>query len=193
MAVGPAHRALRDACQAAHQQLEDSLPLLRDDLDLPSYVAFLRRFYPVVHSLEHNLLQWEGPVAHHGYCLEPGSRALRLSRDIEVLGAAVPPCVPPVPAPMPTSLAEAIGQLYVLEGSALGGQVIARRLGPRLGLSPSHGCAYFSGRGAQTAPHWRHLCALLEASLGEAAAMRAAAAAACQSFAFVEQALRPPW
>jgi heme oxygenase len=46
------------------------------------------------------------------------------------------------------------GCLYVLEGSALGGRVISKRVKQTLGLGPATGGAYFHGLGRHTASHW---------------------------------------
>jgi heme oxygenase (biliverdin-IX-beta and delta-forming) len=65
----------------------------------------------------------------------------------------------PLPAPqslgfeLPTS-GHGLGCLYVLEGSALGGRVISKRVKQTLGLGPATGGAYFHGLGRQTASHW---------------------------------------
>jgi heme oxygenase len=54
---------------------------------------------------------------------------------------------------LPTS-GHGLGCLYVLEGSALGGRVISKRVKLTLGLGPATGGAYFHGLGRQTASHW---------------------------------------
>jgi heme oxygenase (biliverdin-IX-beta and delta-forming) len=53
------------------------------------------------------------------------------------------------------SPAVAIGALYVMEGSALGGQVLTPRLAQHLGLTPDHGARYFHGFGERTGAMWR--------------------------------------
>lgn len=58
--------------------------------------------------------------------------------------------------------AEAVGALYVVEGSILGGVLIARQVRTRLGLSAGSGCGFFSGHGRETAAHWAGFCRLLE-------------------------------
>lgn len=52
-----------------------------------------------------------------------------LTRDLSDLGSAVPPPVATEPTPHP---AYAWGVHYVLEGSRLGGALLARRVGPDL-------------------------------------------------------------
>lgn len=70
------------------------------------------------------------------------------------LAPAEPPCI--------RNDAEAWGVRYVLEGSALGGQVILRDAAA-LGLSACHGARYFAGNGQDTGRHWTQF--LLELDL----------------------------
>ena len=52
---------------------------------------------------------------------------------------------------------DAVGCLYVLEGSTLGGQIILRRAAERLGIDADTGAGFFHGYGAQTGAMWRGL------------------------------------
>lgn len=77
------------------------------------------------------------------------------------------------------SPAAAIGSLYVIEGSALGGQVLTPKLLATHGLTPEHGASYFHGFGARTGAMWREFRLLAQAEAGgdeddRAAACRAA-------------------
>ncbi len=48
-----------------------------------------------------------------------------------------------------------------MEGSTLGGRVIAKNAVSRLGLSDTAGCAYFTGYGSQTGAMWQAFLAHL--------------------------------
>lgn len=81
------------------------------------------------------------------------------------------------------SPAAAIGSLYVIEGSALGGQVLTPKLRAAHGLTPEHGVAYFHGFGARTGAMWREFRELAQAEAGATAASRTEACrAAVQTF-----------
>ena len=83
-------------------------------------------------------------------------RAHLILEDLARLGhAAAPPLYPALP-PL-TSRAQLLGAMYVLEGSTLGGQVIARQL-DRAGIG-AH--AFFTGRAERTGPLWKAFCQLL--------------------------------
>ena len=55
-----------------------------------------------------------------------------------------------------------LGYLYVKQGSTLGGQVLSRRLGATLGLSPECGLRFFSGFGETTRQNWLYFLRYLE-------------------------------
>ena len=76
-----------------------------------------------------------------------GRRRDWLAADLHALATALP-------APQSLGLGHGFGCLYVLEGSALGGRVISKRVKQTLGLGPATGGAYFHGLGRQTASHW---------------------------------------
>ncbi|MDG3007032.1 biliverdin-producing heme oxygenase [Paludisphaera mucosa] len=88
--------------------------------------------------------------------LEADLRALGLS-DAEV--AAVPRC--PAPPPL-ASLPEALGAMYVLEGSTLGGQYIRKRVESTLGLAPGRGCSYYASYGDRVGPMWKAFAAAVD-------------------------------
>ncbi|WP_431051785.1 biliverdin-producing heme oxygenase [Roseateles sp. L2-2] len=84
------------------------------------------------------------------------------------------------------SPAAAIGSLYVIEGSALGGQVLTPKLLAAHGLTPEHGTAYFHGFGTRTGAMWREFRQLAQAEAGGSEQDRAAA---CQAAVDTFQAL----
>ena len=67
------------------------------------------------------------------------------------------PALPPL-----HTRAQLLGAMYVLEGSTLGGQVIARQLAAA-GIA---GRTFFTGRAERTGPLWKQFCQLLEAAAG---------------------------
>ncbi|MGE0725198.1 MAG: biliverdin-producing heme oxygenase, partial [Alphaproteobacteria bacterium] len=85
-------------------------------------------------------------------------RAERLRADLADLGAVPGPA--PARSVAPASDGRAVGCLYVVEGSTLGGRLIHRRLA---GLLPGEeGRRYFAG-GADDVERWPVFCAALEA------------------------------
>ena len=110
--------------------------------------------------------------------LRARSRRAYLHHDLRVLG--VPPASPARVDGF-TSEAAAWGSIYVMEGSALGGQFIARTLA-RGGVTPATGGAYFHGWGEATAGMWREVRGLLAAHLDSPATIAQACDAARATF-----------
>jgi heme oxygenase len=138
----------------------------------------------VLQVFEAFLAAWEPsvaaalPPARSGW-LEARSRRPFLLRDLQVLG--VPTLQQTIPLAPLAGAAAAWGSIYVMEGSALGSQVITRSLA-EAGLHPHSGAAYFHGWGDATGAMWREFRQLLEAELAQPVAADQACQAARQTF-----------
>ncbi|NII53132.1 heme oxygenase [Lutibacter sp. SG786] len=77
------------------------------------------------------------------------------------------------------ALLQAWGELYVIEGSALGGRVIVKRLRERFPALPHH----FYAIGENAAAPWHRFQAMLDRVLAEPAALRRAVEGALRMFA----------
>jgi heme oxygenase len=60
------------------------------------------------------------------------------------------------------------GCLYVLEGSRLGGRVIARFVEKHLGLTRPRGCSFFADEGQETTRRWMEVLSWLEGHAADA-------------------------
>jgi heme oxygenase len=125
-----ARAALRAATAAKHDAVDAAFR--RFDLtDRASYGQFLTAHARALPAVEQALRSVPGLPA-----FEPRSRLLR--DDLAALGLAMP--APPPLAP-PESGAAAFGALYVIEGSRLGGAMLARQVPdglPHAYLSATH-------------------------------------------------------
>lgn len=137
---------------------------------LQVFHAFLAAWEPAVAAVL--------PPARAGW-LQARSRRPFLLQDLQVLGTPLPPPAHHLP-PLPTAAA-AWGSAYVMEGAALGGQVITRDLA-QAGLHPGNGTAYFHGWGDATGPMWREFRGVLESELAHPAALDEACTAAGRTF-----------
>lgn len=173
---------LRGATRRQHQRIEQLLAL---DAPMP-----LARYATILAGFQRFLGAWEAELrpalpAERQAWLAARSRLGFVAEDLAWLdGALTPPAPVQVPRCLPeASLACAVGALYVIEGSALGGQVITPRLQRDLGLEPGRGASYFHGFGAQTGGMWREFRHWAGASIGaDAAARGQACRAAGQTF-----------
>lgn len=167
---------LRAATRSRHGRI-DGLMDLRRLREPGRYAAILRAFHAFLGA-------WEPAVAAAlpapwPAWLRARSRLAFLRRDLAVLGLDEEDADIALP-PLRTAAA-AWGSVYVLEGSALGGQVITRSLA-EAGLHPHHGAAYFHGWGDATAAMWREFRAMLEHELSQPQALEQACDAACRTF-----------
>ncbi len=113
-------------------------------------------------------LAWEAPLFDALACVDSGltlaerGKVSLLSADLASLRLSPldAPCA--VPADVVASPATALGAMYVLEGSTLGGRMIERHCAVPLGMSPSHGGAFYHGYGARTGALWHAFGAVLE-------------------------------
>jgi len=151
---------LRAVTRSAHDKLEGTLGLLDERLDLEAYRKVIERFYGF-------WCNWEPQVAalfQDAAFLDPRRRMHLLRADLAALGlsghavAMLPLC----PLPVLRNGVEALGSLYVMEGSTLGGRVIERNVERRLGFNGRGGCSYFAGYGTHTGSMWRLFLARLD-------------------------------
>lgn len=105
-------------------------------------------------------------------------RLAMVEQDLEDLGVAVPDAAEPVFATGgQPDLAEALGWLYVVEGSNLGAAFLLKDAA-KLGLDETFGARHLAGAPEGRGLHWRTFTAALDAvELDDAAEARAVAAA----------------
>ncbi|HYE63747.1 MAG TPA: biliverdin-producing heme oxygenase [Phycisphaerales bacterium] len=173
---------LREETRAHHTAAESAagLPAARAELirQLRAFRAFYAAWEP-----------WAVTAAPAGVAWSGAWRVEALDADLAALDAPVPRET--TPAPTFSDNPAVIGSLYVVEGSALGGQVIAAHLERVLGVKGG-GATFFRGAGAQTMPRWRAFkesAAPLVPPDGHAAAVAGARA----TFDAIGAALRAHW
>ncbi len=148
----PILEQLRQHTRARHDRLEAQLSLLDETLSPARYAALLVRFHAVWQGLDPKLASLLDPAFW-----TPRRRLPWLDADLAALRLAPPPAIA---APTLASEAAALGALYVVEGSTLGGRIILRHL-HHLGLQPA---TYFNGYGDATGPMWKAFVTRLDAA-----------------------------
>ncbi len=151
---------LRFVTRPAHDRLDGTLGLLDERLGLDTYRRVLERFYGFWRG-------WEPQVAalfQDAAFLDPRRRMHLLRADLTTVGlsAHAVQMLPACPLPILRDAAEALGSLYVMEGSTLGGRVIERNVERCLGLDGRRGCTYFAGYDTDTGRMWRSFLARLD-------------------------------
>ncbi len=150
---------LRRETEAEYRAVEGSLPLMRQGLDTAQYVRCLRRMFGIVAAWEEHAAEiapeWMRPT------LAARQRKHLLERDLAWFGATKQDDRRPE-LPDMKDVPSLLGTMYVIEGSTLGGQLIARHLEATLHLIEGRGDSYFRGHGAQTGPMWKEFCKMMK-------------------------------
>jgi heme oxygenase (biliverdin-IX-beta and delta-forming) len=160
--AGEALALLRDVTGPVHRAMEGGPGLLSEHLELDAYTAVLARFYGFWSG-------WRPRIADlllNDALLTPRKRLHLLAADLAALGvteqelAALPKC----PLTALRDAAEALGSLYVMEGSTLGGRLIRANVQRCLWSVALSGCSYFNSYGAATKTMWRSFLVVLDAA-----------------------------
>ncbi len=126
-------QVLKQETKAAHEAIEQNdmmRCLMQNDLSVAHYIAVLEKKYTYYMALEPIIAPY---LKNIGFDYEPRKKAHLAYQDLLGLGRQdtairnLPTCSNHY-LPSITCAAQAIGVLYVLEGSTLGGQMIARHL-----------------------------------------------------------------
>ncbi|HVS96497.1 MAG TPA: biliverdin-producing heme oxygenase [Puia sp.] len=142
---------LKECTHAAHQATEKKMVMalkrLRSKEDYIRLLQWLYGFYGPMEDLIRRYLAGHDLPAFAG-----ARRSDALLTDI--LDSSLPVCLELCPDLPPLgSSNHALGALYVLEGSALGGRVIADMVTRQIGIRES--LSFFNGYGDQTEERWR--------------------------------------
>jgi heme oxygenase len=171
---------LKSETARAHDRIEEAFDLEAITHSISAYRGLLGRLYGF-HAV------WEPRVelalADPGF-FRKRQKVHFLRTDLRDLGMGgdgigrLALCDPTVTMRTP---AEAWGSMYVVEGSTLGGAIIARHIERRLGLNRHNGCHYFRCYGTDVRPMWTSFGANLLVRCGPAEE-EAVVAAACRTF-----------
>lgn len=172
--------ALKRATHAQHESVEAAVPLMRPGLTREQYILTLLRLYEVVSA-------WEAWSSTHAPAslrslLAGRKRGHLLQNDLAYFNETALRAEQPA-LTLPDDPASFLGAMYVMEGSTLGGQYIARHVERVLHLNNGKGSSYFRGYGERTAEMWREFRQVLAAvDESEADAVTSAARAMFATF-----------
>ncbi|HEX8577281.1 MAG TPA: biliverdin-producing heme oxygenase [Flavobacterium sp.] len=153
---------LRSQTQPSHKKLE-SLPisrlLIHQDITIDAYAQYLQLMYTIVFQFEQHIF----PVVEK---VVPDSnkrkKSFLLLRDLKHINAEKINLLPLFTnAPHDFSVPFALGMLYVLEGSTLGGRFILKNIQENLRLDEENGASYFAGYGNKTGSYWKQFLQFL--------------------------------
>ena len=146
---------LREHTARLHQELEKVLiPRIKQTTTPAEYISLLQLFYGYYYPLEQH-------IAAHLDTSFPGGfdqrrKASLLLQDIAMInGAPVDQPASCTDIPEITDAGQALGALYVMEGSTLGGQVISQILSRNIAAPElPKALTFFQGYGANTQTMW---------------------------------------
>jgi len=185
---GPLLQALRDATGVRHREVETLLPPVWSALGRAGYATYLSRLAGFQLPLEERLF-----AAHDWAALGLPDAATRprgalLRADLAALGVDAGSLPRATALPDVQDFGRALGVLYVLEGSTLGGQVLAREVARGAAGAPT---SFLNGAGDDTATRWTSFGRFAEAQATRAPRLEAqAVAAATETFAALAAWLR---
>lgn len=149
---------IKEATKEAHLNLEkkviQKMKAIRGDAD---YAGFLKYFYAYFKQVEQAIAPYLTTDLLPDYAERRNSAYLK--RDIEALGGDVV-VLPEAQAPEIGNSIEALGALYVMEGSIMGGPIIVKMLAKE-GITK--GISFFSGYGEATGQMWAKFTDVLNA------------------------------
>jgi heme oxygenase len=153
---------LRRETLADHKAVEQNVPLMDQELDVDTYVSYLVKLHGMIAVWEERAASsapaWIQPM------LAARRRGQLLVLDLTWFGADASGVARPK-VPEMTSAADLLGAMYVMEGSTLGGQLIARHVELVLGLTAGQGNAYFRGHNERTGQLWKEFCHALRTNV----------------------------
>lgn len=189
-----ARHLLRQRTQAAHLALNRH-PLLaglvQPGYPLESYRLLLAAWFHFHRALEASIEAFVADTPVFDYAMRrklpwlvADLRALDVAPDTPRFSPSRPPRRIEI-----DSVAQLAGVLYTLEGSTLGGQVIARHIAVTLGLNAQRGARFFNGYEDRTEERWNQFVTFLETACADATTRQQAGIAATATFAALRELL----
>jgi heme oxygenase (biliverdin-IX-beta and delta-forming) len=184
--------ALKAGTVSQHKAIEQLMPFFKHGFSLKQYTDILAAFLGFFEPLENSLISVLGDrallidISHR-------MRAQLLRNDLRVLGlptssiTAIPRCHQ---LPVLKDLSDGLGCLYVLEGSTLGGQLIARELSRCFNINANSGASFFLSHGNHTGKMWAEFCGAVRFYVNDHAKRQAAVASAQNTFTKLDQWIR---
>jgi heme oxygenase len=154
---------LKSLTKPFHDALEATslaMALASGTLGKKSYVGYLQALYHLHEKLEtriQNMSEWKA------YHINPDShcRLHLIAADLGALGASTQELHSKFDIHVNWSFPTAIGVLYVLEGSTMGGRLLAQRNAHILGDDGRSATRYFEAYGDETISRWGAYCEFL--------------------------------
>jgi heme oxygenase (biliverdin-IX-beta and delta-forming) len=182
--------SLRIHTRPYHERIEQALDLPGSVRNREDFQRLLVRFYGFYLPHEVRLRSYTSALDAFGIELGKRLKSDKIRDDLLSLGMSkdaigtLPFCLD---LPELRTLGHALGSLYVLEGSTLGSQVIARAFNETIDLDIVSAMRFLSGYGPSTGSMWRSFVSALDAARLEPEDLAAAHEGAVHTFQSLER------
>jgi heme oxygenase len=158
---------LKEATKTNHQLLEKKLITnIRSIQTAEDYAKLIALFYGFFGGMEAKINEEIDPEKLPDYMQR--RKATALADDLIELGAAMPALANGNELPPIANHLQALGALYVMEGSTLGGKIISKIIRQQLNKPDMAGLSFFNGYGEETDAMWQTFKAVLDQPLSPA-------------------------
>ena len=155
-------KSLRSKTANSHQQLEESKyskSILSPSVTLNSYQTYIAKMYGFVKACERDVFPFLNNIVPD---LALRNKASLIKSDLKATGIAVDLTEElPVHLFTVSNVAQAMGIMYVLEGSTLGVKFLYKHINEVLKLDEKNGASYFWGYGQRTGLLWKTFIAAM--------------------------------
>ena len=176
---------LKENTKTAHQELEKLVvQKIKSIQDTDDYLILLGFFYRFFAPIEQEIASQLGTV------LPDMMRRRKISwilDDLEYFRGT--PLATQFPVHIIDDPFQAIGALYVIEGSTLGGQIICKMIAEKLEVSTERGFKFFSSYGDDTTKMWQDFKLFLDNRNWNSEEEKAVIAAANRTFDLFKQSM----
>ena len=175
--ISTAHQRLRDATREDHQRLEDRVAILNRVRTPEGRRRLVEDFSGFHRDVEAAIAPWVADLEALDF--EARRRSTYLARDLVTVGGRAPGAQ----VIRVGGVGEALGMLYVLEGSTLGGRVLRKQVDDMTGLS------FLDPYGEAVGERWRSFLAVIAGHARPPADTEALVAGAVAGFRHAEHRL----
>lgn len=155
---------LREGTAELHQLIERRVPVFREGFNLEDYTHLVESYLGFWAPVEERLCRLE-TLRDPGLALQSRLKCSLLREDLLILGRDPETVRQCQRLPRLDTFLQGLGCLYVLEGSSLGSQIIARRLKEELQLSEASGASFFNAYGKSVGARWMEFKRFVSASV----------------------------
>jgi len=155
---------IKEVTRINHQLLEKKLITnMRTIRDINDYANFLGLFYSFFGGLETLIDKHISSLTLPDY--KSRRKTSLLADDLIALKGALIPLAPAERLPVIDNHYQAMGALYVIEGSTLGGHIICKMIRQQLNMPHLSALSFFNGYGDQTEQMWHTFKSFIDSPL----------------------------